>query len=151
MHGTQRRGPLRIGKKFLKSDSDPVSPTKPEARPFRLSERFASFRFAVAGLLRMVRTQHNTRVHLAVAGIIVTVGFVCEISTAEWCWIIAAIAMVWITEALNTAVEYLGDAVTTESHPQIGHAKDVAAGSVLLAAVFAVLIGLLVLGPHLFR
>ncbi len=60
-----------------------------------------------------------------------------------------AIALVWVSEAFNTALERLGDAVSLEDNPRIGHAKDVAAMAVMLAAVAAALIGLSVFGPYL--
>jgi diacylglycerol kinase len=50
---------------------------------------------------------------------------------------------------MNTGLEFLADAITTETHPLIGKAKDAAAGAVLLAAIGAVVIGLIVLGPPL--
>ena len=55
---------------------------------------------------------------------------------------------VWTAEALNTAFEFLCDVASPEFHPTVERAKDVAAGAVLLAAMGAVVIGLLVLGPH---
>ena len=58
-------------------------------------------------------------------------------------------ALVWITEAINTALEKLVDLVSPDHHPLAGQVKDLAAGAVLLAAGFAVLVGLLVLGPYL--
>jgi diacylglycerol kinase (ATP) len=58
-------------------------------------------------------------------------------------------ALVWLGEALNTAVELLADAVSPTPHPLIGRAKDVAAGGVLLAAGAAVVIGLMVFIPYL--
>ena len=60
-----------------------------------------------------------------------------------------AIALVWITEALNTAIEQLGDAITTEREPRIGFAKDIAAGAVLVSAITAAAIGALTLAPYL--
>lgn len=55
---------------------------------------------------------------------------------------------VWTAEALNTAVEFLADAVSPEFHPLVKHSKDVAAGSVLISAIGSAVIGLLVLGPY---
>jgi diacylglycerol kinase len=67
----------------------------------------------------------------------------------EWCMIVLACAAVWTAEAMNTAFEYLADATTKEFHPVIGHAKDVAAGAVLITAIAAVVIGVLVFGPYI--
>jgi len=79
------------------------------------------------------------------------VGLICRLSPAEWCWIVLAIVAVWTAEALNTAFEFLTDLASPTFHPLAGKAKDVAAGAVLITAVGSVLIGLLVLGPHVWR
>jgi diacylglycerol kinase (ATP) len=55
---------------------------------------------------------------------------------------------VWTAEALNTAFEFLADVASPEFHPLVQHSKDVAAGAVLIAAIGSVVIGILVLGPH---
>lgn len=67
----------------------------------------------------------------------------------EWRWIILAIALVWIAEAFNTSIERLSDAVTVERNENIGYAKDVAAGAVLAASIFAVIIGLTIFVPRI--
>lgn len=68
---------------------------------------------------------------------------------ADWRWIVLAIALVWIAEAFNTAIEQLGDAITTERDPRIGFAKDIGAGAVLVSAIAAAAIGGLTLAPYL--
>jgi diacylglycerol kinase len=72
-----------------------------------------------------------------------------HLQTNEWCWITLAVISVWSAEALNTAVEFLTDIASPEFHHLAGKAKDVAAGAVLIAAVGAVIIGLLVFGRRL--
>lgn len=64
---------------------------------------------------------------------------------------ILAIALVWIAEAFNTAVERLGDAVTQEPNDYLRFAKDIAAGAVLVATVASLLIGLTIFMPHVRR
>ena len=54
----------------------------------------------------------------------------------------------WAAEAMNTALELLADAVSTELNPLVGHAKDAAAGGVLVVAIAAAAVGFIVLGPH---
>lgn len=75
-------------------------------------------------------------------------GLFFRLSVFEWCWIVLAIVAVWTAEALNTAFEFLTDVASPAFHPAAGRAKDVAAGAVLIAAVGSVVIGILVLGPH---
>lgn len=118
-------------------------------RPFQLSARLRSFRYAFRGLLLMLRTQHNAWIHaLATIGV-VAAGFVSGLSAGEWCWIVLAIAAVWTAEALNTAFEFLADVATKEFHPLVEKAKDVAAGAVLVTAIAAAVIGGIIFWPHL--
>ena len=117
-------------------------------KPFQFTGRIRSFRFAFVGIWTMLKTQHNAWVHAVATVVVVAAGFFFGISTSEWCWLVLAIMAVWIAEALNTAFEFLADAASPGFHPLVKHAKDVAAGAVLIAAIGALVIGVLVLGPH---
>jgi len=118
---------------------------------FNLSERARSFTHAFRGIGTVVATQHNAWIHLLATVCAVALGFYCGLSEVEWCVIVLAIALVWITEAVNTAIEFLADEVTRERREGIGRAKDVGAGAVLLAAMASVILGALVFFPHLWR
>lgn len=117
-------------------------------QPFSFTARLHSFRYALAGLRTLLLTQHNAWLHAAATAVVVVAGLVLGVSLAEWCWLVLAMTLVWMAEALNTALEFLADAVTQEFHPLILQAKDVAAAAVLIAAIGALVIGLLVFGPH---
>jgi diacylglycerol kinase (ATP) len=118
-------------------------------KSFTISGRLHSFRYAVHGLILMLRSQHNAWLHAFASVCILLLGGLFRLTDGEWCWIILAIVAVWTAEALNTALEFLADAASPEFHPLIKNAKDVAAGGVLISAIGSVVIGLLVLGPHL--
>ncbi|NLW81631.1 MAG: diacylglycerol kinase family protein [Desulfovibrionales bacterium] len=118
-------------------------------KSLNLSGRLASFRFAFRGILTMVKTQRNAWIHAAATVAVCGIGVLLGLSAPEWCWLVLAMGAVWTAEALNTALEFLADAASPEFHPLVGKAKDVAAGGVLIAAMSAVLIGALVLGPHI--
>jgi diacylglycerol kinase (ATP) len=119
-----------------------------DPRPLTFSARIQSFRCAARGIRLMLRSQHNAWLHAIASCLVLIVGGLCVLTAAEWCWIILAIMAVWTAEALNTALEFLADVASSEFHPLVGHAKDVAAGGVLIAAVGSAVIGILVLGPH---
>ena len=108
-----------------------------------------SFVDAGRGLAFLLTSQRNARIHLGATLAVVGLGLWLGIDSHEWRWIGLAIALVWITEAFNTALEALADAVHPEQHEGVGRAKDVAAGAVLVAAIAAVCIGLSILGPPL--
>jgi diacylglycerol kinase (ATP) len=116
---------------------------------FSIRARLESFRHAGAGVRHLLATQHNARIHLGFTLGVVAAGLVLGVSRLEWCALVLAIGLVWATEALNTALESLADALRPDPHPLVGRAKDAAAGGVLLAALAAAGVGLLVLGPHL--
>jgi len=116
---------------------------------FSLSERARSFRHAFRGIGTVIATQHNAWIHLVATLCAVILGFFVHLDRVEWCAIVFAIALVWITEAVNTAIEFLADEVTRERRDGIGRAKDVGAGAVLLAAMASAIVGTIVFVPHL--
>ena len=109
----------------------------------------ASFAYALAGLHRFAVTDRNAWIHAIASVAAVVVGLWLELTMPEWRWVIAALAMVWLAEAFNTAIERLSDAVSIERNHNIRFAKDVAAGAVLVAIIAASLIAFTVFGPHL--
>jgi diacylglycerol kinase (ATP) len=117
--------------------------------PFSIGSRIRSFGYALRGLVFMLKTQHNTWIHLAATAVVVAAGFWLQIAPGDWRWIILAIALVWVTEIVNTAFEHLCDVVQPEFHASVRTAKDVAAGAVLVAAIAAAIIGVLVFLPYL--
>ena len=120
-----------------------------EDRPFQFTGRIRSFRYAIAGIIRMLRCQHNAWIHLGVTLVVTAAGFFFALSAREWCWIILAIATVWTAEALNTAFEFLADAASPQFHPLVRDAKDVAAGAVLITGIAAAIIGTIIFWPHI--
>ena len=99
----------------------------------------------------MIHCQHNAWVHATATVLALLAGFALQVSTADWCWIVLAISIVWTAEALNTAFEFLADAASPEFHPLVRDAKDVAAGAVLVTAIAAAVIGTMIFWPHVAR
>ena len=97
----------------------------------------------------LLATQHNARLHLLASIAVVLFGFLFQISQVEWIALVLSMGLVASAEALNTAIERLGDAITRETHPLIRDAKDLAAGGVLLASLAALVVGLIVFVPYL--
>jgi len=116
---------------------------------FSLTDRLKSFRYAFTGVTHLIRHEHNAWIHLIATLVTLSAGFYFELERIDWALVVLAISLVWLGEGLNTAVELLANAITTEQHPLIGHAKDVAAGAVLISALGAAVIGLLVFLPKL--
>ena len=115
---------------------------------FSFRQRLQSFRHAIRGAGTLIRTQPNTWLHALATVLIIVAGFTVRISNIEWALISLAIALVWMAEALNTAIEFLADEITEERRERIKKAKDVAAFGVLVSALVAATIGLIVFLPY---
>ncbi|MGZ0042185.1 diacylglycerol kinase family protein [Paenibacillus ottowii] len=108
-------------------------------QPWRMT-----FRYAAEGMIYALRTQINMRIHVVVALLVIVAGLTLRISRLDWLFVCLAIAIVIVAELINTAVEAAVDLISPDIHPLAKAAKDTAAGAVLLAAVFAVIIGIFV-------
>lgn len=109
-----------------------------------------SFSNAIAGLARLIRTQRNAKIHVAVAVAVIAVSSFVELSHTDWAILILTIGSVVAVEAMNTAVEALVDLVSPDYNDLAKVAKDTAAAAVLLMAIAAIAVGILLLGPPLF-
>ncbi len=108
-----------------------------------------SFGYAFKGLAHAAATQLNFRIHLGASVLAVGLGVALHISVTEWQWIILCIALVLIAELFNTAIELLTDLVSPEYNKIAGHVKDVSAGAVVVAALFALVTGAIIFLPKL--
>ena len=115
---------------------------------FSIAVRFKSFVFAFEGFAFMLRTQHNAWVHLGATIAIVALGFALQVSADAWRWLIAAMALVWVAEAMNTAFEHLCDVVSPQFHESVKRSKDIAAAAVLVCVIAASLLGAITFAPY---
>ncbi|MBI9037325.1 MAG: diacylglycerol kinase family protein [Bacteroidales bacterium] len=123
---------------------------KKKNNKFSIKSRIKSFDYAFQGILFFIKTQHNARIHLLMAIVVVVFGFIYELCITEWCLIIFAIGMVFSTEIINTALEYVSDLVSPEKNLKVKRIKDLAAGGVLISAITAAIIGLIIFIPKIF-
>lgn len=112
---------------------------------------FKSINYAFEGLLHVIKTQNNARVHLLVTLIVLGLSIWLKLNAVESCLILIAISIVWIAECFNTTLESFFDLVNPEPHPLVKHGKDSGAAAVLVAAFLSVAIGIIVLGPPLIQ
>jgi diacylglycerol kinase (ATP) len=103
-----------------------------------------SFNYAFEGVIHVLRTQRNLRIHFAVAAAVLIAAVAVGVERLELMALLIAISFVLIAEMLNTALEAGIDVATTSFDPLAKLAKDIAAGAVLIATVNAVAVGYLV-------
>ena len=121
------------------------------SRRFEFAARMKSVEHALHGIAYVLRSQHNAWIHAAATILVSAGGFFFQLTAIEWCCIVIAASSVWTAEALNTALELLADAAMQDLHPLVGHAKDVAAGAVLVTAVAAAIVGVIIFWPYIYR
>lgn len=114
-----------------------------------LISRWHSFGYALRGWGYVMRTQHNALIHAVAAMLVFLVSLWLRLPARDWAVLILTIAMVFAAEFINTAIEVVVDLASPHKHPLAEVGKDVGAAAVLIAALSAVLIGLLILGPPL--
>ena len=110
-----------------------------------------SLSYALAGIKVAVGEQRNVQIHLTIFLLVIAAGLFIDINHSEWLAVILASSIVISTEMINTAIEKVVDLASPEIHPLAKKAKDIAAGAVLVAVCFAVIIGLLVFGKYLLQ
>lgn len=113
-----------------------------------LSQRIRSFTHAFRGIGVLLCETH-ARVHLLATLLVLALAWGLDITRADWQGLLLTVALVWLAEGMNTALELACDAAVPEQHPLIGKAKDVAAGTVLIAAMFALVMGAVIFLPYL--
>lgn len=116
-----------------------------------MSKFMASLAVAFSGIGFALRTQSHMRFHAFAALMACTLGLIVSLKPLEWAIILLVIAIVISAEMINTAVEQAVNLASPSIHPVAKAAKDVAAGAVLFAAAISAIIGLLILGPPLWR
>jgi diacylglycerol kinase len=115
-----------------------------------INSRIKAFGHAFSGWWFVIRTQRNAWIHMVVSIIVILLSILLHINATHWALIFIAIALVWIAEFLNTALEAVVDLASNhQQHDLARVGKDVGAAAVLIAAITSVIIGLLVLGPPL--
>ena len=103
---------------------------------------FRSFSWAIRGISIGLR-ERNFRFHLTAVCYVTVAGLLADLSHAELCILCLCFGLVTATELVNTAIENLCDRVTTEWDPMIRDAKDIAAGAVMMMAIFSIAVAVI--------
>jgi diacylglycerol kinase (ATP) len=118
-----------------------------ESKDNFLIGRLKSVKYAAKGAWLLITTEHSIIVQVVIGIIMTILGFIIDLTTTEWLFQITAIFIVLIAEASNTAIEYVCDFIHPKYNKKIGFIKDIAAGIPFIAAIFAIIIGLIIYVP----
>lgn len=108
-------------------------------------------KYALNGLKEAFNRELNFRIHLIIALLVIIFSFMMKLTIFEWLFIILAIQMVLLAELINTIAERIIDYIKPDIHPKAKIIKDISAAVVLIAAIFSVIIGMLIFIPKLFN
>jgi diacylglycerol kinase len=109
--------------------------------------RARSFQHAFAGWWYVISTQKNAWIHALASTCVIALSIWLHLPARDWAVLFLAIALVWIAEFLNSALEAVVDLASPARHPLAKVGKDVGAAAVLIAALVSILIGCFIMGP----
>ena len=115
-----------------------------------LVNRLKSVGYAFKGAFLLLKTEASIKIQVVIAIIVTITGFYYNISSNEWIVQVLAIGLVMSIEGVNTAIEEMANFIHPERHNRIGLIKDIAAGAVFIASVFASIVGLIIYLPKIF-
>lgn len=117
---------------------------------FSIRARIRSFRYALEGIAAFFQSEHNAWLHFMATVAVITLATLVGVTKTEMLALVFAIGFVWVAEMFNTCIEKVMDFVSDQRHKDIKFIKDLAAGAVLVAAITALVVGLVVFIPKLF-
>ncbi|AVP37171.1 diacylglycerol kinase family protein [Staphylococcus felis] len=107
------------------------------------------FKYAFEGGKILLKKDPNFTYHLICGLVVLILAIIFQVNQFEWLFLILATFLVWTTEAINTAIEFTVDLVTDKYHPLAKYAKDIAAFSVLISSVFAIIVACIIFIPKI--
>ncbi len=114
-----------------------------------ISKRLRSFIYAFRGIWIVAKSQPNFIIHIIAAIVAIACGIILGISTYEWLAVIIVIGVVLTAEVINSAIEDIVNFISPDKNQLAGKIKDMAAGAVLLAAIMALLVGIIIFLPKI--
>jgi len=122
---------------------------KKNSGKFSLKSRIGSFRFALNGLESLLKYEHNSRLHLIAAILVIIAAILFKVSLSEWSLLFIVMGIVFLTELLNSAIETFSDLIEPDYNEAIRRAKDYSAAAVLISAIIALVTGCLIFIPKI--
>lgn len=115
---------------------------------------YQSFLYALNGLILLVKTERNFQIIVGCMVVTLIVGFGLDyfgqhLTRFEWAVLWLAMGSIFVSEALNSALEEALDSLHPDKAEGIGKAKDMAAAATMLASTVAIIVGLYILLPRI--
>lgn len=111
------------------------------------SKKGIGLKYALQGILLAYTHERNFRIHIIISLLVIGGSFLLKLTRFEWLFVLLSIVLVLMTELINSNIERIIDYIKPEYHPQAKIIKDIAAGTVFIAALFAVIVGCIIFIP----
>ena len=108
-----------------------------------------SFKYAFEGIFRFLMKERNFRIHVLITFLVIIAGFIFRIERIEWVVILLLVAIVLISEAINSCIERICDFISPGLDKRIKAIKDISAGVVLIGAIISIIVGCIILLPYI--
>ena len=117
-------------------------------KKWSLVKLFNSFMFASRGVVNLLKSEQNARIHIIFAIVVATLAYILSITRLEAIILFFAVTLVIAMEIINTAIEKLLDIVQPEQSKSVEFIKDAMAGAVLIASIIALVVTILIFLPY---
>ena len=117
--------------------------------PKRHNQTIKSFKHAFRGVGRIFETEQSFRLQSVIGFLVVVTTFLLPLESWERVVVLIMVGLVLILELINSVFERLVDSFKPRLHPVVADIKDIMAATVLLASLLAVIVGIIIFGPHL--
>lgn len=108
-----------------------------------------SFGYAIQGIINLLRLEQTARIQFVAGLLVFFLAYLFSVSRIEDTILFFAVALVFVVEITNTAIEKMLDLLHPQSHYQVAFIKDAMAGASLIASIIALVVGLLIFYPYL--
>jgi len=110
---------------------------------------FKSFGYALNGIKHVFKNERNFRLHILSSVLVLIFAFYFNCDLIEFALLVIVMSVVLITEIINSAIEYTWNKLEPNHHPVVGIIKDAMSGSVLIASISALIVGIIIVLRHL--
>ncbi len=110
-----------------------------------------SFGYAFKGLIKTFNEEQNLKIQSTIGLLVLILALLWQISRWEWVFLIITISLVILLEIINSAIERITDVLKPRINSYVKEIKDIMAAGVMLASIAAVIIGLIIFWPYLFK
>lgn len=114
----------------------------------KFSDFFYSFKWAFDGIKECFKRELNFRFHTLATVCVLLFSYIFKIPKRDFILLLFCIMTVLMAELINTIAEEICDLIDSNYNKRIKYIKDLSAGTVLISAMFSVIIGLIIFVPY---